>query len=48
MCKMYKGVKPIIQEGVQFRLFKGLFDMVKKMIKVRLLKENVKEGYKLY
>lgn len=44
---MYKGVKPVIQEGIQVRFFKGLFDMVKKII-VRLLKENVKEGYKLY
>lgn len=37
---MYKGVKSIIQEGIQVRLHKALFDTVKKMIKVRLLRKN--------
>lgn len=42
LCKIYQGVKSIIQESIQVRLHKGLFDMVKEMIKVRLLKKNVK------
>lgn len=40
--KMCKGVLSVIQESIQVRFHKGLCNLMKKMIKGRLLTENVK------
>ena len=40
--KMCKGVLSVIQESIHVRLHKGLSDLMKKMIKGRLLTKNVK------